>query len=90
MSEREPQRYEVKGNEVWDNEKRWWVPVTDCAAALNREADYEAMRVTLEYLTQDIGPCVPESGGSCSAHPWAGVARCSAGDARALLARLKA
>ena len=38
-----------------------------------------------EYLMQDIGPCA-DAGASCSQHPWAGIARCSARDFGAALA----
>ena len=39
-----------------------------------------------EYLLQDIGPCADKPGMSCSQHPWAGVARCSARDFGSALA----
>ena len=43
-----------------------------------------------EYLMQDIGPCMDEPGASCSQHPWAGVARCSARDFGSVLALTEA
>jgi len=46
----------------------------------------EEMKREGEYLMQDIGPCMDEPGASCSQHPWAGVARCSARDFGAALA----